>query len=274
MSARGSLEWWWRKYSDEARHSHSEPSPSSRTRALPSSVRKPTTHSVSSPALVKGLLKKSLLPSRRIVEIDLTGSSDEDNDNVEILHGTIQPPIRTKPPRATGPVATPARKVVPLSPAKREALALALVRDLDRAVFRKKWDGMRCADDDGKDGEVRGLPDGLQLVWNNKLRNTAGKASWKSTKVGGVTTQITTIDLSIKVLDTEEKLRATLSHELVHVAAWTLSKELKPPHGAAFKLWAKRVNQIRPDIHITTLHSYEIAFKYRWRCLDDACAKM
>lgn len=39
---------------------------------------------------------------------------------------------------------------------------------------------MKCLD--GKDGEGMGigLPDGLQLVWNNRLRNTAGRASWKS----------------------------------------------------------------------------------------------
>jgi hypothetical protein len=24
------------------------------------------------------------------------------------------------------------------------------------------------------------LPDGIQLNWNNKLRNTAGRASWKT----------------------------------------------------------------------------------------------
>lgn len=56
-------------------------------------------------------------------------------------------------------------------------------------------------------------------------------------KLNGVTTQTTTIELSTKVLDTAEKLRQTLAHELVHVAAWTLSNELKPPHGDAFKLW-------------------------------------
>lgn len=50
-------------------------------------------------------------------------------------------------------------------------------------------------------------------------------------KTGGTTTHITSIDLAIKVTDTEEKLRHTLAHELCHIAAWVLSGELKPPHG-------------------------------------------
>lgn len=31
---------------------------------------------------------------------------------------------------------------------------------------------------------------------------------------------------------------------------------------------------MRPDIKVTTTHSYEIAFKYRWKCVDESCGKM
>ena len=72
-----------------------------------------------------------------------------------------------------------------------------------------------------------------------------------------------------------EKLRSTLSHELVHVAAWILSGETKPSHGKAFFLWGQRVTKKFPEIIVTTKHSYEIAYKFRWRCLDVArCGKM
>jgi hypothetical protein len=30
----------------------------------------------------------------------------------------------------------------------------------------------------------------------------------------------------------------------------------------------------RPDIEVTTTHSYEIAYKYRWQCTRATCGKM
>mgnify|MGYP001592231461 CR=1 FL=1 len=110
-------------------------------------------------------------------------------------------------------------------------------------------------DDLGEGG--RGLPDGIEVRWNSRLLNTAGRAIWKRcahvlfalysnldsdvlfgrVKNGGVTTHETAIELATKVTDTPEKLRHTLAHELCHVAAWVLSGETKPSHGYAFKLW-------------------------------------
>lgn len=96
--------------------------------------------------------------------------------------------VKTSTPFRT-PVAVAARKATPLSPTHRSSLSLALIRDLDRAVFRKKWIGMKCVntatgvDDDaapvGEDRdkrEGRGLPGGMQIIWSNTLRRTAGQA--------------------------------------------------------------------------------------------------
>jgi predicted SprT family Zn-dependent metalloprotease len=114
----------------------------------------------------------------------------------------------------------------------------------------------------------------------------------RRSKLAGVTTHHTSIDLATKVTDTPEKLAHTLAHELCHVAAWVLSDEIKPSHGAAFKLWfvpllplihfhgtdmkcrAARIMSLRSDIQITTTHSYEISYKYRWRCTFPPCSKM
>ena len=35
----------------------------------------------------------------------------------------------------------------------------------------------------------------------------------------------------MKVLDSRERLEATLAHELCHAAAWLLDRTAKPPHG-------------------------------------------
>lgn len=37
---------------------------------------------------------------------------------------------------------------------------------------------------------------------------------------------------------------------------------------------AKRTMSVRSDITITTTHSYEIVYKYRWQCLNSSCGKM
>lgn len=31
---------------------------------------------------------------------------------------------------------------------------------------------------------------------------------------------------------------------------------------------------MRPDIEVTTTHSYEIAYRYRWQCVSATCGKM
>ena len=45
------------------------------------------------------------------------------------------------------------------------------------------------------------------------------------------------VELSVKVIDNESKLRNTLVHELCHVAAWLVDHVNKPPHGKEFQKW-------------------------------------
>lgn len=75
----------------------SEPTPRARPRALPTSMQKPNAI-VSSPSLVRDVLKKNLLPSKRSVAIDLTGSSEE--DEAEIRIPVSSPAISMRPMRS------------------------------------------------------------------------------------------------------------------------------------------------------------------------------
>ncbi|GAA5954709.1 hypothetical protein JCM8115_004666 [Rhodotorula mucilaginosa] len=248
------------------------------------------------------------------VEVDLTcDTSDEDNadagdsdyrndsDELPSLRRAVpdaRTPSRPSAPRLPGPPTprTPSRKPATktpraargsdspseprLSTADRSRLPLELIRELDRAVFRQVWNGLRIVK--GGESEGKGLPDGIEVVWNARLRNTAGRASCKTSKktatVRGesvtTTTHHATVELSTKVTDTASKLRHTLAHELCHLAAWAIDGEMKPPHGAAFKRWAKRVMIVRPDIEVTTTHAYEIVYKYRWKCVSAVCGKI
>jgi predicted SprT family Zn-dependent metalloprotease len=75
------------------------------------------------------------------------------------------------------------------------------------------------------------------------------------------------VELSSKVIDSTERLRATLLHELCHVAAWVLPPHVaKPPHGPAFKRWASAAAAAYPDIPVTTCHTYDIHMPFQWQC--------
>lgn len=73
---------------------------------------------------------------------------------------------------------------------------------------------------------------------------------------------------------TADQIRDTLAHEMCHLACWVISNEHKNPHGRVFKSWGSKVHTARPDIIVTTKHSYVINFKYEWQCSSPTCAKV
>eukprot|EP00753_Platysulcus_tardus_P010597 PLAT2883.1.p1 GENE.PLAT2883.1~~PLAT2883.1.p1 ORF type:complete len:390 (-),score=144.30 PLAT2883.1:71-1240(-) len=113
------------------------------------------------------------------------------------------------------------------------------------------------------------LPADLRIVWNNKLRSTAGLT--KTQRQAG--RYEAWVELATKVLDDSHKLRKTLLHELCHVAAWLLDHTRKPPHGPAFKRWAAVAGRRAPSLPVTTSHTYEIAFKYQYVCQNRSCGQ-
>ena len=112
------------------------------------------------------------------------------------------------------------------------------------------------------------------MEWDNKLRQTAGRTWTRKERQGETTTFSASIELAKKVLDCEERLRITLSHEMCHAAAWLLDGENKPPHGERFWWWAKQVEAAYPDLTVTTRHDYDIAYKYWYKCTNTECEYM
>ncbi|KAL5635439.1 hypothetical protein ACGC1H_004285 [Rhizoctonia solani] len=116
-----------------------------------------------------------------------------------------------------------------------QATAIALFEELNNSVFHGK------------------LPKDCPIEWSKKLNTTAGRAHWKRVRDanGNVTRHDTRIELSTKVVDCEERVKNTLSHEMCHLGAWIFDSEMKPPHGPAFKRWSNRIMKARPDITIS-----------------------
>ncbi|KAI0963030.1 hypothetical protein AcW1_000231 [Taiwanofungus camphoratus] len=159
--------------------------------------------------------------------------------------------------RLPGPSATPRKAVraprmtksalAAAEQARREAYARNLFNELNGSVFG-------C-----------GIPQETQLKWSKRLLTTAGKARWHKSRDGAQTCEI---QLAIKILDSDERIRNTLSHEMCHLACWIINGDPKEGHGKIFKGWATKVMRARPDIEVTTKHNYEISYKYEWKCQE------
>lgn len=83
--------------------------------------------------------------------------------------------------------------------------------------------------------ERLGVPS-VSVVWSKKLNKTAGQARLLRTGEA----RSASIELATKVVDSTEKLRCTLAHEMCHAAAWIIDGISKPPHGDVFKSWARK----------------------------------
>eukprot|EP01080_Neovahlkampfia_damariscottae_P007896 gene7896-12364_t len=108
------------------------------------------------------------------------------------------------------------------------------------------------------------LPKNPPLIWSVHLTKTAGRCI--STLSSGNNRSIK-IEMSSKVVDSIERLKITLSHEMCHAATFMINQENNPNHGKSFKQWGYKVHQVYPEITVTTTHSYDINYKYKYQCV-------
>ncbi|KAH9811602.1 hypothetical protein DFH28DRAFT_931722 [Melampsora americana] len=86
------------------------------------------------------------------------------------------------------------------------------------------------------------LPGELDLIWSNRLNTDCRE------KV--------VIELGSKVVDSESRLMNT-----------------DEKHGKYFKAWARKIHKVIPQIEVTTKHTYEIDYKFKWNCSAPDCSK-
>ena len=161
---------------------------------------------------------------------------------------------------AIGARALLSRRALPLStaPLSRAAASMAARPSSDLADLVKDY--YKELNTDAFDAA---LPDDMVIKWNSRLRRTAGRCHFylgNSTQRRGPRAEI---ELSPHVLDSTERLRTTLAHEMCHAAQWLCDGEARPPHGRAFQRWARQVERRVPELRITTTHSYAIHTRYK-----------
>ncbi|CAF4902689.1 unnamed protein product [Pieris macdunnoughi] len=132
----------------------------------------------------------------------------------------------------------------------REQLARRLYSEFNREVFGNKLD---------KD---------MPLIWDTKLRSTAGTTTNRLIKKStGEKLRVSSVKLSTKVLDSAQRARDTLIHEMCHAATWILDGELKAGHGPLWVKWCKVALRVFPELEeISRCHELEIHYKYSYKC--------
>ncbi|XP_058791016.1 germ cell nuclear acidic protein-like [Phymastichus coffea] len=111
------------------------------------------------------------------------------------------------------------------------------------------------------------LPEDMSIEWSIRLRGTAGKCYNKqSLKALGNTVRSSRIVLASKVLDSPDRLRDTLIHEMCHAATWLINN-VSDGHGNFWKAWANKAMKVFPELPtISRCHNYEIQTKYTYKC--------
>ncbi|XP_059588955.1 germ cell nuclear acidic protein isoform X4 [Alligator mississippiensis] len=109
------------------------------------------------------------------------------------------------------------------------------------------------------------LPEKMEIIWNKKMRKTAGYCVTGQTK-GPELQRYARIELSEKVCDSADRLRDTLIHEVCHAATWIING-IRDGHGPIWRFYAKKSTVIHPELPmVTRCHSYEIKYKFTYEC--------
>lgn len=81
------------------------------------------------------------------------------------------------------------------------------------------------------------IPEDTPIMWNTRMRGTAGYCYCRRTmKQGEVVKRSVRIVLSTKVVDSAERVRDTLVHELCHAATWMVNN-VHNGHGVYWRGW-------------------------------------
>ncbi|KAL0111847.1 hypothetical protein PUN28_013205 [Cardiocondyla obscurior] len=112
------------------------------------------------------------------------------------------------------------------------------------------------------------LPRDMSIEWNVRMRGTAGycynKKSVKS--FSNTIVKSSRIVLATKILDTPDRLRDTLIHEMCHAASWIIDG-VSDGHGHFWTKWANKAVKTFPELPpIRRCHNYEIKTKFTYKC--------
>jgi len=111
------------------------------------------------------------------------------------------------------------------------------------------------------------LPEDLPIVWNRRLRTVAGKCHYKMREGSTQFIDVKYISLNPRLLITEENLRATLIHEMVH--GWLAhNRGVRDKHNWRFQ---DKMNSIFGYKESHRCHSYDTSEVREKRDIEYHC---
>jgi len=147
-----------------------------------------------------------------------------------------------------------------VTPLRRHTFA-SLVQAVYREYNERVFDGRLAAD--------------LSIRFNGRLTTTGGYCRFRGGTFGGGE-RYAEIDLSAKLVTSEDRLRATLAHEMCHAGQWVIDNEARPAHGKAYKRWTKVFMSRVPGMDgkdglATIYHYYGRFLRVRYGCSRRNC---
>ncbi|KAF2894536.1 hypothetical protein ILUMI_11638 [Ignelater luminosus] len=111
------------------------------------------------------------------------------------------------------------------------------------------------------------IPEDSPIEWSDRMRGTAGYCYCKKViRRTGVIERKIRIVLATKVLDSADRLRDTLIHEMCHAATWIIN-EVANGHGNQWRAWTMKAREVFPELPpIKVCHNYAINTKYTYKC--------
>ncbi|XP_025986841.2 uncharacterized protein LOC105195266 isoform X2 [Solenopsis invicta] len=110
------------------------------------------------------------------------------------------------------------------------------------------------------------LPRDMSIEWNVRMTRTAGYCYNKKSVSSFGVVKSSRIVLATKILDTPDRLRDTLIHEMCHAASWIIDG-VSDGHGHFWTRWANKAKKIFPELPpIRRCHNYEIKSKFTYKC--------
>ena len=181
--------------------------------------------------------------------------------------------LATQPPKTQKTKPKPKPKPKPKQPTNKKSATS--YQDVSRTTFaRKREEYTRSTFAEFNTKVFNSALSSVEVVWSKRLKTSAGLTRLKRVGTSDSMRRIATIELSTKILDNLERLRATLLHEMCHAAGWLVDGVHKPPHGKVFKKWANLSMRRIRDVEVTTTHDYVIRFKFAWKCKNTACGSI
>lgn len=223
------------------------------------------------------------------VQISSDGSVDKEEEEEEDNNKDMKDILTPLPPRSiynnnnniyTTPISSTKKKIIYLKPTpmKMGNSPPKFSSSDDKIVINaRNRDKYTKEAYEEFDKRIFHFKEKIPIKFTNKLVTTAGRCFMHSPHrkynddddddivINKYNGKHANVELSIKVIDTLERLKSTLLHELCHAASWLNYGD--KDHTGAFTHYKHLCNNIYKD-SVTTYHNYHIFFKYRYECVD------